>query len=180
MGYVYFVRQAEDDIFKIGMTNKVPKSRLEQLQVNSPFELSIFGLIGTVDARKVEKQLHRKFRDQRLHGEWFSLSEQEAEQALKEFGGEKLDCDFIELRQENKYFFYQISTGKLFVALQTIRKCFSHFYATSFLVAWSNLVSIDGQIAVDYDVLIEDFESPRELTEHKEFLINHAKAELAP
>lgn len=180
MGYVYFIRQAEDEIFKIGMTNRTPKSRLDQLQVTSPFELNIFGFIKAINARKVERQLHKKFRDYRLNGEWFNLSEQQVEHVLKEFDGEKLNPDFIEISTgKGKFFFYQISTEKLFVALQTFRNCFGDIYALSHLT-WSSLVSVDGQLAVDYDVLFDDFKSSsQELIDHKETLINRARMELA-
>jgi hypothetical protein len=35
------------------------------------------------DAKRCEKQLHQHFREYRLHGEWFSISAEEASEAAR-------------------------------------------------------------------------------------------------
>lgn len=66
---VYFIQQGEDGPVKIGY-GEDPKIRLGQLQIGNPEPLRI---IRVLDAgQEAEAFLHRKFKRQRLRGEWFS------------------------------------------------------------------------------------------------------------
>ncbi|MBU0491030.1 MAG: GIY-YIG nuclease family protein [Chloroflexi bacterium] len=75
-GYVYLVQALEiaDRRFKIGR-GKNPKKRLQGLQSGSPVRLVIALTIPTDHMGRLEKGLHARFAAQRLHGEWFRLSE---------------------------------------------------------------------------------------------------------
>lgn len=58
-----------DQFVKIGFTKNINK-RLSQLQVSSPVKLELLHLIeGNVT---LEKELHQKFKDFRVSGEWFN------------------------------------------------------------------------------------------------------------
>lgn len=72
-GFVYFITQAEHPAaVKIGFAVDV-NDRLGTLQTSSHVDLTILASFpGTV---ATEKQLHRKFADDRLRGEWFRMSE---------------------------------------------------------------------------------------------------------
>lgn len=73
---IYFIRQ--NDEVKIGYTESDPKGRLSQIQVGNPFDLTMILLIdGDV---KVEKELHERFTDLHIRGEWFKF-----EEPIKEF-----------------------------------------------------------------------------------------------
>jgi len=69
---VYFIQSIDGGPVKIGSSNN-PTKRLEELKIGSPVPLRIIGEIAGDEKR--EKQLHEKFKDCRLHGEWFSLNE---------------------------------------------------------------------------------------------------------
>jgi Meiotically up-regulated gene 113 len=56
---------------KIGVANN-PEDRLAGLQCGSPLQLEIVGLISGDYA--LERALHHRLRDDRLHGEWFRWS----------------------------------------------------------------------------------------------------------
>lgn len=71
---VYFIQNGDDGAIKIGMTRKLHK-RLADLQVNNPIELHILGAIPTNKPRDLERDLHCRFREFRVSGEWFSPSE---------------------------------------------------------------------------------------------------------
>tara|TARA_R110000772_G_scaffold238624_1_gene350604 strand:- start:123 stop:596 length:474 start_codon:yes stop_codon:yes gene_type:complete len=58
-----------DQFVKIGFTKNINK-RLIQLQISSPVKLEVLHLIeGNVS---LEKELHQKFKDFRVSGEWFN------------------------------------------------------------------------------------------------------------
>lgn len=69
---VYFIRATESNRVKIGVATN-PLQRLADLQVGSP---EILELIGTVPGgRKLEERLHRALESDRVHGEWFELTD---------------------------------------------------------------------------------------------------------
>lgn len=67
---IYFIRQNEQ--VKIGVTDNI-KNRLSELQVGSPYKLSVMLLID--GDYKDEVELHRIFKDHRIRGEWYWLNE---------------------------------------------------------------------------------------------------------
>jgi len=66
---IYFIENIETKHIKIGFTTDV-KNRLGQLQTSSPHELRILTVCEGSD--KMEKELHSKFNDSRIKGEWFN------------------------------------------------------------------------------------------------------------
>lgn len=60
---------------KIGVA-KNPVGRMNDMQVGCPTELLLWGLIkpGRRSARSLEFDLHRRFAEQRVRGEWFLFS----------------------------------------------------------------------------------------------------------
>jgi hypothetical protein len=73
-GYVYFITTAEAERVKIGFTRNQPRTRLRELQTGSPFELCIIATERGTE--QDERELHARFADCRLHGEWFELTEE--------------------------------------------------------------------------------------------------------
>lgn len=66
---VYFIRRGEDGPIKIGVSVR-PNIRLGELQVGSPEDLTLLGVIpGDFDT---ERSLHRQFRHLHLRGEWYA------------------------------------------------------------------------------------------------------------
>lgn len=71
-GYVYFISDNLGHI-KIGIA-KDPSERKKDLQTANPMKLQIIFLMHVNDynhARILEKELHEKFKKDRLQGEWF-------------------------------------------------------------------------------------------------------------
>ena len=68
---VYFI-QAENGPIKIGMSD-CPIIRLKALKTGSPVPLKLIKQISctTKKSKLLEKALHVKFKNCRLHGEWF-------------------------------------------------------------------------------------------------------------
>lgn len=72
---IYFIKTKDHPYVKIGFTNDSDAERRRaSLQTACPFELEILNFYkGSED---LEKELHQKFGDSRLHGEWFFWSEE--------------------------------------------------------------------------------------------------------
>src|SRR5271165_1603058 len=66
----YLIEAIGTGRIKIGKTNDVPR-RLAELRTGSPFRLAIRATTSIP-----ERELHRKFRADRLCGEWFTLTDE--------------------------------------------------------------------------------------------------------
>lgn len=70
LGSIYFLQAETGGPVKIGWTIHDPKRRLSAFQIGSPQLLTIRGVLpGTSED---EKELHRRFAEDRVRGEWFS------------------------------------------------------------------------------------------------------------
>jgi len=75
--YVYIIQINE--FYKIGMAVNL-KKRINQFYSYSPYEIIVVMLQvfpNRSDAAGFEADLHRKFADKRVRGEWFKLSEED-------------------------------------------------------------------------------------------------------
>lgn len=72
-GFIYFIAPiANQSGVKIGFS-KNPGARLADLTSEVGIKLNLIGSIpGT---KETEKEIHEKFKDQRLHGEWFRTNQ---------------------------------------------------------------------------------------------------------
>lgn len=82
---IYFIKQIEDSIVKIGFTNNI-KHRLATIQTNNPRKLEIILLLD--GDHEYELFLHNKFAEDRSHNEWFFMSDN-----IKKFINEKKELD---------------------------------------------------------------------------------------
>jgi hypothetical protein len=79
---IYLIRCETTHFYKIGHSMNI-FSRIKELNVGNPFKLTL--LACCPGDCKVEKIFHKKYKDNRVKGEWFSFSEEEIENVLKEF-----------------------------------------------------------------------------------------------
>jgi hypothetical protein len=66
MGWIYFIQRGA--ALKVGWARN-PNKRLNELQVGSPWRLSLIGVVP--GSQEDEKKLHRRFAAARISGEWF-------------------------------------------------------------------------------------------------------------
>jgi len=72
-GYVYIIHGVETNYYKIGKT-KVPDQRILQISPKTPFPIRYVMIYPTYFMSEAEKYLHKRFQEQRTHGEWFELT----------------------------------------------------------------------------------------------------------
>lgn len=70
---LYLIKNGEG-LTKIGIS-KTPSKRVYSLQTASSMDVWLRSAFEIDRARRVEKELHSRFDDQKRHGEWFDLSE---------------------------------------------------------------------------------------------------------
>ncbi len=71
-GYVYFIRSQYG--YKIGKTKRM-KDRAQLFSVKLPFPIEIVHFSWFDDYSAAERHFHHLFKDKRLDGEWFNLTE---------------------------------------------------------------------------------------------------------
>ena len=73
--YLIGYREADINHIKIGIAVD-PARRLRQLQTGNAHRLAVLRLIDSpVNAKRMERALHRQFKEYRTSGEWFALSD---------------------------------------------------------------------------------------------------------
>lgn len=81
-GYVYLVHCVGTDLYKIGRSKVDYYARLSSLQTGCPYELSMIHAVHCDAYGKLERLLHHTFKDKRVRGEWFELSDSDKKSAL--------------------------------------------------------------------------------------------------
>jgi hypothetical protein len=76
-GYVYLVRSVSS-AYKIGRTRN-PEDRQRTFGIQLPFEVEFIALIEAEDMYTLERELHNRFAQKRINGEWFALSASDVE-----------------------------------------------------------------------------------------------------
>lgn len=77
MEYVYFFRETGRPYVKIGMSKNEVQTRFQSFKTYAPLGAYIVGYIKTSNAFLLEKELHKKYKDKRLQGEFFNLTDDE-------------------------------------------------------------------------------------------------------
>lgn len=81
-GYVYVIKQGEENLYKIGYTKNADiKKRLSQLQTGNPYSLEIVGYFQCA-GQATEKALHSLFSVHCKAGEWYNLRPQDVKNIL--------------------------------------------------------------------------------------------------
>jgi hypothetical protein len=80
--YVYLMKNERNGYIKIGKSNN-PKYREKTLQSEEP-EISLIFKKNVINPSTKEKNLHKKYSDKRIRGEWFDLTEQDISDIKKE------------------------------------------------------------------------------------------------
>ena len=66
---LYVIQAVNGGPIKIGIADSI-NERVKQLQTGNPYELNVVDFIDNVSP-SLEARLHKKYKDYRLHGEWF-------------------------------------------------------------------------------------------------------------
>lgn len=70
--YIYVARAGDSNAYKIGWATS-PRQRFSNLQVGNHTPIDVLSVFP-VSGRHVERKIHDIFANQRIRGEWFSLT----------------------------------------------------------------------------------------------------------
>jgi hypothetical protein len=111
-GFVYVISNLGsfgEDVYKIGLTRRLdPQERVDELGGASvPFTFDIHAVCFSEDAPTLERALHKKFSHKRINAvnfrkEFFKVSLEEIQEAVKELTGSEVDFKFTV--KANDYF----------------------------------------------------------------------------
>lgn len=86
MGCIYFFKHNNNKYVKIGMTTKDnPNDRFNSFLTYAPEGGEMLGFFNTNNPRLVEFEIHKRFSDNRMSGEWFNIEYHEIDNLIKEF-----------------------------------------------------------------------------------------------
>ena len=71
-GYVYLINEINGPHYKIGRSVN-PEDRTKTFGIKLPYKIEYEALIPTTDMHNLEAELHARFADKRVDGEWFAL-----------------------------------------------------------------------------------------------------------
>ena len=77
--YLISCGDGEDKKYKIGYTKNSVESRVKQLKTGNSESLIIEQVFSSKYGTKIESVLHRNYESSRISGEWFKLSEAQAD-----------------------------------------------------------------------------------------------------
>lgn len=104
---VYLFKQIGTEFVKIGMTkNSDVLERFRQFSTYAPQGAEIVGVIATDNALQLEKNLHNIYKDKRLNGEFFRLTDRECLEIIKKYNDQK--------RNKAISLFFEIITNETF------------------------------------------------------------------
>jgi hypothetical protein len=89
MQYVYFFRENYSDFVKIGKTSNEVRQRFRDFKIYAPLGAYIVGFIKTSNCHKLEKELHQFYKDKRVKGEFFKLTDEEVNLKINEYDPSK-------------------------------------------------------------------------------------------
>lgn len=102
-GWVYLLAEMGDNLrYKIGVTKNDVEKRVKQLSTGNSDSIMIINKYRSEHYRKIEKMLHMKFQSERLHLEWFTMSDEQVSTFLTE--AKKAD-ELIDFLLENNPFY---------------------------------------------------------------------------
>jgi Meiotically up-regulated gene 113 len=79
---IYFVREEETGLIKVGCSGDVPR-RIAELQASHPFQLTLIARLPVKGFFTAEKIIHRYLHDKRARGEWFHIGLDDIEAAIR-------------------------------------------------------------------------------------------------
>jgi hypothetical protein len=172
MGIVYFLRAEDKDLFKVGITRNEIWRRIASIQTGCPYELQLYGRIDLPTFQSVERAIHEEWKDRRRRGEWFAVTPDEVNEMLTRHGGQIVPR-VVHLTTDRAEYVYDRDAAKLYIRMIDIRRRVSDFYAMT-LMATGKVISVNGELYADFDLLIDDLKGDTEMVEWRDKLIHDA------
>jgi hypothetical protein len=121
-----YIIATDRGVVKVGISDN-PPLRLAQLQTGAPFPLRLAYAAVHSDASRIEAMVHRHLRDRHAYGEWYSVTEAQARDAIlraaKAIGKPIVEEGIVTPRMKRRFWFM------LGVAIIVLWMVFSFLFA---------------------------------------------------
>jgi hypothetical protein len=95
-GYVYLLAEMGDKLrYKIGITKNNVEKRVKQLRTGNSDDIMIIHRYHSLNYKKIERMLHTKFKNDRLHLEWFTMTDEQVMAFMAEAKKADETIDFL-------------------------------------------------------------------------------------
>ncbi len=103
MKWIYLIKAELEGVeyYKIGVTRRLPETRLKELQTGNALKLELVHIFKTKFGTLLESTLHRKYSNLQESGEWFGLTMEDVNTFLKNC--EKIENNFQFFEENNTY-----------------------------------------------------------------------------
>lgn len=103
MGYVYLLEELGSELrYKIGFTKNPPEKRLKNLKTGNSNSIRILKTFESKHYIKIEGILHRKYGISRHNLEWFTLTDEQVGDFIKEC---QIAHDIVDFLLKNNSFY---------------------------------------------------------------------------
>lgn len=83
---VYLLKYVGRKEVKIGMSKDLnPRKRIQQYNMYSIHGVEVLGIIQCLDSRITERKIHQEFKNKRIKGEWFELTDEDVEYIIDKY-----------------------------------------------------------------------------------------------
>ena len=155
---VYFIRAIGTNRIKIGYTTNIEK-RLLAYKTHSPFEVKLERCIelGSIEKEKqLEKELHKKYSEQRLHGEWFAIGSEAVNNVVAEYRSD-IPTGFIRgALKDGISWAYDCKADRILIRVDEI--LWQYFPVAS--------IGLEDGLYFDFQYLLDDYLDDEEMTDH--------------
>ena len=95
-GYVYLLAEMGDKLrYKIGITKNNVEKRVKQLKTGNSDDIMIINTYKSSNYKKIERMLHTKFKTDRIHLEWFTMTDEQVLEFISEAKKADETIDFL-------------------------------------------------------------------------------------
>ena len=95
-GYVYLLAEMGDKLrYKIGITKNNVEKRVKQLRTGNSDDIMIISRYHSYNYKAVERMLHVMFKPDRMHLEWFTMTDEQVMSFLDEAKKADDNIDFL-------------------------------------------------------------------------------------
>ncbi len=103
MKWIYLIKAELEGVeyYKIGVTGRLPETRLKELQTGNALSLELIHIFKTHFGTLLEARLHRNYAESNENGEWFALKTDEVGNFLDTC--QRIENNFKYISENNTY-----------------------------------------------------------------------------
>jgi len=82
--YLISAQIGDEKLYKIGHTRRTVEQRIKEFRTGNASEFNICSVFESKWGTKIESHLHRRLKEKKVNGEWFSLDDNDVKNFINE------------------------------------------------------------------------------------------------